>query len=88
MTIIVCLLIIFRPRVWPEYFNLGFEAAFMNQSDNEEGNRVTVPLLNAEIKNKLFDSIRTKTSSYEFNTRDPVLVINPFDSFDSKEENK
>lgn len=31
--IIVCLLIVFRPRIWPEYFSLGFEAAYPDLLD-------------------------------------------------------
>ncbi|CDW85908.1 UNKNOWN [Stylonychia lemnae] len=84
LIIITMLLIVFRSRVWPDYFNLGFEAVFGEQ-DNNEDERRTIPLLNAEINSKALNSYQGKITSSEFNSYDPVLVVYPFDSRDSND---
>lgn len=84
--IISCLLLVFRPRMWPEYFSLGFEANFPNAQDEEQEVRRLAPLLNAVIDDKAFQSNRSKLQT-EFNSNEAVLILNPMDSFDSREEN-
>ena len=34
LAIIFSLLVVFRPREWPEYFNLGFDTSFLDLQDN------------------------------------------------------
>lgn len=78
LIIIMSLLIVFRPRKWPEYFRVGLiDAAFNDELDREVDDRRIAPLLNADINNKVFYSQQSKISSCDFNSNEPVMIMNP-----------
>ena len=68
LTIIGSLLIIFRPREWPEYFSVGLlDGGQGFNNDNENGleveERRIAPLLQTKITEKLLNSIRSGGSN-------------------------
>ena len=81
--VILCLLVILRPRVWPEYFSL--ETIYQRIYDNEFEQRRLAPLLNAVVDEKALHSSKSRSSD-QFNSGDPVVIINPLDESGRDEE--
>jgi hypothetical protein len=78
LIIITSLLVVFRPRKWPEYFRVGLiDAAFNEDNHREIEDRRIAPLLNVDIDQKVFMSKQSKFSSCNFNSDEPVMIMNP-----------
>lgn len=76
LLIIVALLFVLRPRVWPEFFSVGLLDAPFGEADGniEMEERRLAPLLQTVIDEKAFNSMKSNNqdksqlSSYSFNS--------------------
>jgi hypothetical protein len=81
------LLVVFRSRKWPEFFAIGLMDAAVGEDDSllEQEQRRIAPLLNTYLTYKVLNSIKSGKSNSSFNSNDPVVIINPFQSIECRE---
>lgn len=85
--VILMLMVVFRPREWPEYFFLNVVdnmavQRFMNlEGENgaivQGGSHVLVPLLEAKIKYDASKPNESMDYKSHFNSDEQVLIYNP-----------
>ena len=79
------LLFIFRPRKWPEFFSVGLLDNPFGEDDGglEAEERRIAPLLTTVLNDKvLYHSGPSSCRSSQFNSTDPVMIVNPFENKD------
>lgn len=85
--IISCLLFIFRPRKWPEFFGVGLlDNPFGDDGELDAEDRRLAPLLTTVLNDKVFNSYGSSKSSSQFNSTDPVVIVNPFEGNDNQQQ--
>ena len=84
------LLIVFRPRRWPEYFQISLLDAQITEEEGAalglegfERSRRIVPLMHTLISQNCLNSVKTSCPQSRFQSGEQVIILNPFKSYSS-----
>lgn len=81
LIVIIALMFVFRPRIWPEYFSIGlYNGEDLAEQIEETNNAIVqeyrvVPYFKTEINRSFMDS-----SNSSFSSQSQVVILDPIDS--------